>query len=358
VNKRTQVKKLLHAGMKQSEIATLLSISQSTVSRYKRYFTEWRQQAAPARHTLAGFEPTLTYWLNNHLSIEQMQAYFELIGISVNRTALRGFIKESKRQKEEQKHKPFFAEAVIDIVYAGKFNSKGRSINVWLFTMIFSFSHYAYFKEITDTSCLSIINCSFRAFNFFERVPAMVIAKKGRIRDFHPTHQTGYIDFLEKHGVKFEMIKGSNTVPASKYAIQSLRQTFLNPLFYRNFNRLAARLKWWNINRYNCQVHPVTGKVIVSEFRQHEYPALQILPAQPYPFTGKTTRKVSRDGFIQFEQNKYAASYGLVGTFVEVICEQQFISLICPGKTILQYPRCYDKGKINSTCLQKTVSAC
>jgi len=95
-------------------------------------------------------------------------------------------------------------EAQVDYGYLGQFMKDGKLIKVWCFSMVLSYSSYAYYEIVTDQTLKSFFLSHIHAFEVFDGVPKIVKIdnlKAGVLKpDFYqPAIQNQYAEFLHYH---------------------------------------------------------------------------------------------------------------------------------------------------------------
>jgi hypothetical protein len=71
----------------------------------------------------------------------------------------------------------------------------------------------------------------------------------------------------------------------------------------------------------------------------------------PYAYTPSVQRKVSQDGMVSFETNRYSVPWQYVGRCVDLLLENGQLSMICEGKTIARHDVRQGKHQ-QSICLE------
>lgn len=211
-------------------------------------------------------------------------------------------------------------EAQVDFGYLGVFNRAGNRVKVWVFSMVLSYSRYAYFKIVTSQKVSDFIECHIRAFEYLGGVPRII--KLDNLRagvttpdHYEPVFQDQYAAFLAYYGavtiacrVRYPQQKGK--VEAS---IKYVKNNFLRGHAGRDFDELVAALRDWNDNTCNLRIHGTTRKVPVQMFQQAEKSALLPLPTLRYTVMEVIMRKVSRLSHVSYQYNYYSVPSQYVG---------------------------------------------
>jgi transposase len=241
-------------------------------------------------------------------------------------------------------------EGQVDYGYLGKFIKDGHLIKVWVFSMVLSYSRYAYYEIVTDQSVKSFIASHIHAFEFFGGVPHTVKIdnlKAGVITpDFYgPTIQEHYAEFLYYYGSA--PITARVRRPQDKGKVESgvkyVKNNFLKAINHNDFYRLSDDLEHWNQTICNRRIHGTTKKVPYEMFIQTEKSNLMPLPDLRYEIYQIVERKVNQYGHITFGHNYYSVPYEYTGeklviksngNILKIFKDQKQVALhgIDPGK--------------------------
>jgi hypothetical protein len=222
----------------------------------------------------------------------------------------------------------------VDYGYLGKFIKDGKLIKVWGFSMVLSYSRYAYYEVVTNQSVPSFISSHINAFEYFTGVPARVKIdnlKAGVITpDFYqPTIQHQYAEFLSYYNsapvtARVRRPQDKGKVEAG---IKYLKNNFIKSLKHNDFQKLREEIKDWNARICNTRTHGTTKKIPLQVFNEKEKKTLSHLPSQRYELYNISNRKVNAYGHISFENNYYSLPYQLIGKQVIVKSDEKTIKI-------------------------------
>lgn len=125
--------------------------------------------------------------------------------------------------------------------------------------------------------------------------------------------------------------------------IKYLRGNFLCGRQAESLEDLANQLRVWLAEVANARVHGTTHRV-VSEALAEEKAYLQPAGSRPpYPLCEEATRKVSRDAYVAFRSNLYAAPWEYAGKEVKVRVSDDVLRLAYDGKDLARHLLCRGK---------------
>lgn len=243
-------------------------------------------------------------------------------------------------------------QAQVDYGYLGKFIKDGKLIKVWGFSMILSYSRYAYYEIVTDQTVKSFITSHIHAFEFFAGVPRTIKIdnlKAGVITpDFYePIIQEQYAEFLNYYGGApiTARIKRPQDKGKVESGIKYLKNNFLLAINHNDFYGLRDDLKDWNQNICNRRIHGTTKKVPYEMFIQTEKENLITLPGLRYEIYQIVERKVNQYGHITFEHNYYSVPYEYTGQKLVIKSNGSILKIFKDQKQVALHS--IDSGKGN-----------
>ncbi len=339
---KNQIKELLLAGKTQNQIGELLSIGQSTVSKYKQLLIKEANESDRNKNKLASYQNFILGCLESKKSARYIHTCLLSDGLTISYSTTLNFIRELKQRIESEKLEiESTGEAIIGLLPIGQFSDRDTKTRLWIFTLVMASSRYAYFKEVTSTDSCSLINATINALRFLKKVPtAIIVAKKGNINITRKSYRQTYSGFLKYYGASLKTENKSSVVTwIYNETIQFLRQTFLNRMFIKNTRHLPKQLQRWNKNIYAFRFHPVTDKTVTKEFQRLDVHLLKDIPKEPYLFIGRKKRKADKNAIIQFEYNKYELPKKMAGCRIELACETKIISFYANGLLVCRKRR-------------------
>lgn len=216
-------------------------------------------------------------------------------------------------------------EAQVDFGYMGTFQSHGKPVKVWVFSMVLSHSRYAYYQLVTTQKISAFIECHYKAFEHFGGVPKTVKLdnlKAGVITpDFYePVLQEQYAAFLSYYdcaGIACRVRRPQDKGKVES-SIKYVKNNFLKNFRGSDYQKLIYELKAWNEQICNRRVHGTTRKVPEQVFNSIEKQSLGVLPAIRYQIMDVSSRKVSRLAHISYRHNYYSVPAQYAGMYVRL----------------------------------------
>lgn len=332
------IKALSEQGKSQREIARQLGIHRKAVRRIQK---ELAGQKPPGQYSrpkkMDGYEGQVKEYLEQGLSAQLIwQRLHQGKGLEVSYPTVRRFVFALKGQ---ECFVPMLCdpgeEAQVDFGYLGRFVlPDGSSVKVWGFSMVLSYSRYAYYEVVLDQSVLTFLSCHRHGFEYFGGVPATIRLdnlKAGvTTPDFYePLLQEQYAEFLSHYGCVGLPCRVRK--PEHKGKVESgvkyMKGNFVAGLENRQWEGLPARLRQWMDEVCNSRRHGTTHQVPAEVFRQTEKASLLPLPAQPYELYRWEERKVNRLGHVSFQLNYYSVPYQLVGRTLRLKSSGQLLRI-------------------------------
>lgn len=318
------VKTLLAKGYSQRAISRELGISRKTV---KKYFDQI--------NTIGVLVPKIIKHKKLDPYKEQIKEWFSmgLTGVLIleklkkEKGIQAGYATVSRylsQFKTPEVYIPLIAkpgeEGQVDFGYLGRFVKDGKSVKVWSFSMVLSYSRYSYHCLVTNQSVDSFINAHIKSFEYFGAVPETVKIdnlKAGVITPnfYEPTIQVQYAEFLEHYNcapITARVRRGQDKGKVEA-GVKYVKSNFLKSIKHRDFYRLEKDLENWTTNTCNKRIHGTTKKIPLTVYEQSEKKQMHLLPNKPYELFKIEHRKVNNYGHISYKNNFYSVPYQHIG---------------------------------------------
>ncbi len=323
------IKTLLSQGKSLRQISKELGVCRKTVSRIKAALDSG--QVGPALQTRAKVldehQGQITQYYEEGLTAHLIHRRLtQEKGLSVSYPSVARCVERLK------KHEVFIPlqsapgeEAQVDFGYMGTFQSHGKPVKVWVFSMVLSHSRYAYYRLVTTQKISAFIECHYKAFEYFAGVPKTVKLdnlKSGVITpDFYePIIQEQYAAFLSHYNCAPIACRVRRPQDKGKVesSIKYVKNNFLKNFRGSDYQKLIYELKAWNEQICNKRVHGTTRKVPGQVFNSFEKQSLGALPAIRYQIMDISSRKVSRLAHISYRHNYYSVPAQYAGMYVRL----------------------------------------
>lgn len=268
---------------------------------------------------------------------------------------IRKIKKRHKRYSDRLTHLPG-REAQVDFGKSSCFVRKnGKYRRVWVFKMTLSCSKHAYEELVEHQDLETFIRCHERAFAWFGGVTEIVTLdnlKSGVLQAslYDPILNRTYMSFASHWG--FAANPCIPFTPEHKGVVErDVGYTKDNALKGRRFESLEEGnifLRHWNRRWAQTRIHGSTKRQVWTMFREIERPVLRPLVQHAFEYFLPGKRKVDVDGFIEVSSRYYAAPSHLVGEWVIVHHNQQWVKVIWDEQVVISHRRLEKKGKVSS----------
>lgn len=193
----------------------------------------------------------------------------------------------------------------------------GRPLKIYFHQAILAFSRYKFVAFSLDLSTPTIIRVLIQALVAFQGVPVDIVIdnpkqlvlshdRQGTIR-----YQDDFLAFLGTYGLNPDPCRPyrARTKGKVENPFYYLQEHFLRGLDVADLDELQQRLGLF-MTQYNARPHSTTGQAPVELWPREQ---LQPLPAAvPLSFR-KESRKVSWDGYVHVDSNRYPVPLALAG---------------------------------------------
>lgn len=178
-------------------------------------------------------------------------------------------------------------EGQVDFGYLGKFIKDGKTVKVWVFSMVLSYSRYSYNCLVTDQSVDSFIRCHIKAFEYFGAVPHTAKIdnlKAGVITPnfYEPTIQIQYAEFLKHYNcapITARVRRGQDKGKVEA-GVKYIKSNFLKRIEHTDFYQLEKDLLQWTTTVANKRIHGTIKKIPQQLFDETEKKEMYALPSR------------------------------------------------------------------------------
>lgn len=243
-------------------------------------------------------------------------------------------------------------EAQVDFGYLGRFDLRGRSVKVWCFSMVLSYSRLSYHELVLDQRVGTFINCHIHAFECFGGTPQSVKIdnlKSGVIEAnfYEPLIQGEYAAFLSHYGSVCKTARPGRGQDKGKVesGVKYVKGNFVPRLRNRDYPQAQQSLRRWQEEVCNVRIHGTTRKVPQAVYQQEEKGHMLPLPAQRYEWYQLSERKVNRMGHIAYESNYYSVPHHLSAQTVLVKSNGHIVRVYAGTDQVALHVLCGDKGR-------------
>ena len=223
-----------------------------------------------------------------------------------------------------------------------------------IFVAVLGASNYTYAEATWSQTLPDWIGSHSRAFGFFNGVPQIVVpdnlkAGVSKACFYEPDINPTYLDMANHYGTAVipARVKKAKDKAKVEVAVQVVERWILARLRNRQFfslsqlNEAIAELLV-DLNSKPFQKLPGCRKQL---FDTLDRPALNPLPAKPYPYAECKKATVNIDYHIEVERHYYSVPYQLIKNKVDVRITQSTIECFYKNKRVASHIRSYQKGR-------------
>lgn len=198
---------------------------------------------------------------------------------------------------------------------------------VHCFVMTLGYSRRAYVEWVLDEGLATLLACHHHAFEHFGGMPAELLydnpktivkrhGEDGRVLEWHPV----LADALGYYGVtpRACRVYRAQTKGKVESGIKYVKRNFLPNRTFSSLVDLNAQTAAWNATIADVRVHGTTHQRPVARFRDEQAALLPLGSRLRYVISTPAGRKVARDGYVEYQANRYSVPPRLVGQGVSV----------------------------------------
>lgn len=307
-------------GKGKKAIARELGISKNTVKRYWRLEGPPRYRRKPAGKELDAFAAPIAEMVQRGFIGTRIFDELQALGYAGSLASVYRYTEPMCRLRAEKTTIRFETEPGQQMQYDWKewtLPVGGKSRRVYFHQAILSFSRFKVIGFSLDITTGSIIRFLTEALSAFGGVPEEIVIDNPRqmIVSHDPSgvvrYQDDFLLFLGSYGLKPDPCRAyrARTKGKVENPFFYLQEHFLRGLEVESLQELESRLASFMV-RYNDRPHTTTGRAPAERLRDER---LRGLP-QPvaFPFALEP-RKVSWDGYVHVDTNRYPVPLSLAG---------------------------------------------
>lgn len=351
------VKTLSEQGYSQRAISRKLGINRKTVKRYLDQISDTSTVSVPKiekEKKLDKYYEDIKQWYQMDLTGVLIQE--KLLKEKTVKISYASVSRYLKQFKTPEVYVPLLAkpaeEAQVDFGYLGKFIKDGKTVKVWCFSMVLSYSRYSYNCLVTDQSVDSFIRCHIKSFEYFGAVPQTTKIdnlKAGVITPnfYEPTIQQQYAQFLEHYNsapITARVRRGQDKGKVEA-GVKYVKLNFLKRVEHKDFYRLENELLDWTTNIANQRLHGTTNKIPAQVFEETEKNAMTELPKTPFEIFKIEHRKVNNYAHISFKNNFYSVPFNYIGQTLIVKSNDNILKIFKDVQEIALHQICKNQGE-------------
>jgi transposase len=327
VDQFMDVKLLNQQGHSIRDIARITGHSRNTIRKVLRGEHDLKFHAAARSSKLEPFHDYLRQRYGEHrLSAVRLLAEIEPMGYAGSLVTLRRWLRTLKGDLARQGkltvrfETPPGQQAQADWMYCGKFPTpEGKSISVYAFVMVLSFSRMLFVRFTTSMRLRELIESHQEAFAFFGGWPKSILydnMKQVKLSRFQWNEQ--FLDFANHYGFvpKTHRAYRPRTKGKVERAVDYVKDNFLAGRLFHGLDDLNAQARTWLAETANVRIHGTTNQRPVDLFPQETLTPLAAMPV--YRFLDPVARSVSWESMVHFQGSRYSVPPEYAGKTVQV----------------------------------------
>ena len=310
---------LKRQGLKKKAIARKLKISKNTVKRYWHRLVPPKYQRQAVAKRLDPFSPQIQEMLQQRFIGTRIYEELTKLGYTGSLTSLYRYLRQFQVEDCSKATIRFETEPGQQMQYDWTqwlLPVAGQTRKIYFHQVILSFSRYKYITFTLDVTHTSILRVLDRALVFFQGVPDQLVIDNPKQLVLSHDHQgvrryqDDFLAFLGGYGLEPDPCRPyrARTKGKVENPFFYLKEHFLRGLEVADLEELEQRLAQF-LEQYNARPHGTTGRAPVDLFPQEN-----LRPLVPVPLVlRRETRKVSWDGYVHVDSNRYPVPLAWAG---------------------------------------------
>ncbi len=329
-----KIRRLLKANQTKEAIKKKLCLTRYKFDKLMEQLSLSYMRCRKRISKLSPYRGMIEKWIVNGYDIKKIQKKLAAMQQCVHYTTVRNYIRSLNKAEPE----PSFSKSRPgEVAYVSVLQIK-QSKESYLFCFLLGYSHFSYFSVLSKPELSCFFQCHADCFKQLGGVPGCIQFCEVSCLRLSNKDLIAYKSFLAYYGSS----KGRNIRPAAERELcihhsERARKDILSTFFHSDVKRLASALKNKHANLFNTELHPVTKRPIIYEFKQVEKQALLCLPSLPYKIFFTEDRKVSVKAKVCYANRKYQLPMEYAGQTVQLTSDNKQVMICCRKKIIATY---------------------
>jgi transposase len=369
----------LRAGESQRRIAKDLSISRTTVSKYRKwaeaqgYLDETQPMPDDAALAAALGEPTpppctessvepyreiVQAWVEQGVEMvaiwQHLQDDYQYPG---SYSSVRRFVNKMWPPDPEvfvRVHTAPGEEAQVDFGGVGQLYDpdSGRLRRAYVFVATLCYSRHQYAELVFDQKTPTWISLHQRAFESWGGVPGRIVVDnlkaaviKALIHD--PILGEAYRRMAQHYG--FVISPTRPRMPRHKGKVENgvhyVQRNFMAGREFLDIHTANEHLRTWVQERAGTREHGTTHKAPLHLFNEHEKVALLALPEEPFTLREIKPVKVHPDCHVHIDKSYYSVPYDYVGQTLDAYISERIVEIYKGIELVTTHERSLEPGE-------------
>ena len=377
------IRDLFNQGLNKSQIARRTGYDRKTVRKYTS--AKYVPRAQTRRSKPSKLDPYKEYIQNRlseyPLSAARIHREIQEQGFTGGYTIVKEYIRKIRPAVGtpavvRYETKPG-VQAQVDWGECDRIEVDGQPRRLYCFSMILGYSRMRYMEFTLATDVYTLIQCHLHAFEYFGGYTSEIlydniktVILKRAIKPKEHTWNPKFEDFSSHYGFIPRLCKPycPQTKGKIENAIGYMKRDFLLGGSFSSLDDMNYQLRQW-LSRINGSVHGTTHEIPRERLKSEGLKTLTSIP--PYVMRREEVRKVTRDGYVSYQGNRYSVPYQYAGRSVvlEIQDDRMIIRLgseclcshvVVPGRSRVVREKEHFKGLLalamecNSQCKRTT----
>ena len=213
-------------------------------------------------------------------------------------------------------------QAQVDWGECNRIEVDGQPRRLYCFSMILGYSRMRFMEFTLSTDVHTLIQCHQHAFEYFGGYTSEIlydnikqVILKRAMKPKEHTWNPKFEDFFTHYGFIPRLCKPycPQTKGKIENAIGYMKRDFLLGAAFVSLDDMNHQLCQW-LTRVNGSVHGTTHEIPMERLKSENLKILASIP--PYVVRREEVRKVTRDGYVSYQGNRYSVPYQYAGRSV------------------------------------------
>ncbi len=201
----------------------------------------------------------------------------------------------------------------------GRAEIDGKVLKLYCFNMILGYSRMRYIEFTVSIDVYTLMQCHLNAFRYFGRYTNEILYDNMKqvvitraLKSSDSEWNAKFEDFFRHYGFIPRLCRPYRAQAKGKIEnnIGYVRRDFFLGRSFASIQDMNSQALLW-LNRVNSSVHGTTHEIPLERLKSEELKPIDLVPE--YFVIREEARKISRDCFISYLENKYSVPYKYAG---------------------------------------------